>query len=235
MSETGPVLELEMFLIRHGQSRGNAGLTSPDAPLAEREDPPLSELGVSQASLLGQGLSEVSFDAVYASPLRRAVMTARGLLEGQASPPPLRLLPLLTEQDTPDEYEGQPLTELEKLCPGCRMAEGFETGRRIIGTPGQPDPVVFARAKDAIDYLRARHGDGQKIAVVGHAAFLTYFIFRICGIKDAIPNFDIDLTNTGVTRVKFYLPGTNPFGDTVFAYINNTAHLTPLNGGAPRF
>ena len=228
MNEQQPVLELEMYLIRHGQSRGNAGLTPADAPLAEREDPVLSELGCRQAALLGQAFADVPFDAVYASPLRRAVMTAAGLLAGQASPPPLRLLPLLTEQETPDEYEGQPLTALETLCPGCRMAEGFETGRRIMGTPGQPDPVVFARAKETVDYLRERHGNGQKIAAVGHACFLTYVIFRICGIKDAIPNFDIDLTNTGVTKVKFYRPGTNPFGDTVFAYINNTAHLERL-------
>ena len=228
MAEQEPVLELEMYLIRHGQSRGNAGLTPADAPLADREDPVLSELGVRQAALLGQAFAEVPFDAVYASPLRRAVMTAAGLLAGQASPSPLRILPLLTEQETPDEYEGQPLTELEKLCPGCRMAEGYETGRRIIGTPGQPDPVVFARAGETIDYLRARHGNGQKIAVVGHACFLTYVIFRICGRKDAIPDFDIDLTNTGVTKVKFYRPGTYPFGDTVFAYVNNTAHLERL-------
>ena len=165
------------------------------------------------------------FAAVYASPLRRAVMTAKGVLDCQPGNKPLLLLPLLTEQDTPDEYEGQPLTELEKLCPGCRMAEGYETGRRIIGTPGQPDPVVFARAKETIDYLRERHGNGQKIAVVGHACFLTYVIFRICGRKDAIPNFDIDLTNTGVTKVKFYQPGTYPFGDIVFGYVNRTDHL----------
>ena len=87
------------------------------------------------------------------------------------------------------------------------------------------------RAQAAIDYLRSRHGGGQKIAVVSHAAFLTYFIFRICGVKEVMPPFDIDLNNTGVTRVKFYQPCTNPFGDVVFAYINNTAHLAAMNGG----
>ena len=234
MSGTGPVLELEMYLIRHGESRGNVGLTVNAAP-EEQEDPPLTQKGLLQARLLGQALAGVPFDAVYASAMHRAVMTAEELLREQPSPPLLRLLPLLTEVGVSDAYEGQPLSVLDRLSPGCRMAEGFENARRINGTPDQPDPVVFDRAKDAIGYLRARHGNGEKIAVVSHAAFLTYFIFRICGIKDAIPNFDIDLNNTGVTRVKFYRPGTNPFGDTVFAYINNTAHLTPLNGNAPRF
>ena len=141
------------------------------------------------------------------------------------------IMQLLTEQGVSDDYEGQTVEALQALCSGCRMAEGFEIARRINGTPDQPDPVVLARAKEAVDYLRNRHGGGQKIAVVSHAAFLTYFIFRICGITQTMPAFDIDLNNTGLTRVKFYQPGTNPFGDTVFAYINNTAHLAAMNGG----
>lgn len=224
-----PVLEL--YLIRHGESRGNVGLTGEQAPFELREDPPLTAKGRLQADLLGQSLTGVDFSAVYASCMRRAVMTAKGVLDHQPVRKPLLLLPLLTEQGVSDEYEGQPVSELDKLCPGCRMAEGFEDARRINGTPGQPDEVVLTRAQETIDYFRDRYAEGQKVAVVSHAAFLTYFIFRICGLKGQMPDFDIDLNNTGVTRVKFYRPGENPFGDTVFAYINNTAHLAALTGG----
>ena len=231
MGEQQPVPVLEMFLIRHGESRGNVGLAGEQAPFDLREDPPLTAKGRLQADLLGQALSGVDFDAVYASAMRRAVMTAGGVLDHQPGEKPLRLLPLLTEQGVSDDYEGQTVEALQALCPGCRMAEGFETARRINGTPGQPDEVVLARAQEAIDYFRGRYTEGQKLAVVSHAAFLTYFIFRICGLTGQMPSFDIDLNNTGVTRVKFYRPGENPFGDTVFAYINNTAHLAALNGG----
>ncbi len=227
-----PVLEL--YLIRHGESRGNVGLTGESAPFDLREDPPLTARGRLQADLLGQSLARVDFAAVYASCMRRAVMTAKGLLDRQPGKKPLLLLPLLTEQGVSDEYEGQPLAALQQLCPGCRMAEGFETARRINGTPGQPDAAVLARAQETVDYFRARYGEGQTVAVVSHAAFLTYLIFRICGLQDNMPNFDVDLNNTGVTRVKFYRPGENPFGDTVFAYINNTSHLAALQGGQPR-
>ena len=228
MSGQAPVLELDMYLIRHGESRGNVGLTGEAAPFDLREDPPLTVKGQLQAELLGQWLAGVEFAAVYSSAMRRAVMTAEGLLAHQPTKKPLRLLPLLTEQGVSDDYEGQTVEALQALSPGCRMAEGFEAARRINGTPDQPDPVVLERAQAAIDYLRAHHAGGQKIAVVSHAAFLTYFIFRICGLKGQMPNFDIDLGNTGVTRVKFYRPGTNPFGDTVFAYINNTSHLAKM-------
>ena len=223
-----PILELEMYLIRHGESRGNVGLTGETAPLDQREDPPLTAKGRLQADLLGQALAGVDFAAVYASCMRRAVMTADGLLTHQPTKKTLLLLPLLTEQGVSDEYEGQTVEALQTLSPGCRMAGGYETARRIDGTPDRPDPVVLARAQKAVDYLRAHHTDGQKIAVVSHAAFLTYFIFRICGVREKMPDFDIDLNNTGVTRVKFYRPGTNPFGDTVFAYVNNTAHLAKM-------
>ena len=226
-----PAPVLELYLIRHGESRGNVGLTGEKVPFGLREDPPLTAKGKLQADLLGQALAGVDFAAVYASCMRRAVMTAKGVLDHQPGPKPLLLLPLLTEQGVSDEYEGLPVPELDKLCTGCRMAEGFETARRINGTPGRPDEAVLARAQEAIDYFRSRYTEGQKLAVVSHAAFLTYFIFRICGLTGQMPSFDIDLNNTGVTRVKFYRPGENPFGDTVFAYINNTAHLAALNGG----
>ena len=226
-----PVPVLELYLIRHGESRGNAGLTGEASPLDMREDPPLTSKGRIQADLLGQALATVDFNAVYASCMRRAVMTAKGLLDWQQGETPLRMLPLLTEQGVSDDYAGQTMEDLQALCPGCRMAEGFETSRRINGTPDQPDESVLARAQAAIDYFRGRYAAGEKIAVVSHAAFLTYLIFRVCGLQGPMPNFDIDLNNTGVTRVKFYRPGENPFGDIVFAYINNTAHLAPLNGG----
>ena len=75
MGEQQPVPVLEMFLIRHGESRGNVGLAGERAPFDLREDPPLTAKGRLQADLLGQALSGVDFDAVYASAMRRAVMS----------------------------------------------------------------------------------------------------------------------------------------------------------------
>ena len=45
------------------------------------------------------------------------------------------------------------------------------------------------------------------------------------GFKEKSPCFDIDFDNTGITKVTFYKQGTNKYGDTVFAFINDTAHL----------
>ncbi|HYM96798.1 MAG TPA: histidine phosphatase family protein [Candidatus Sulfotelmatobacter sp.] len=62
----------EVWLVRHGDVY---------AQLDEPEDPPLSSLGRAQASRLAARLRQVKIDAVYASPLRRALETARAFHE----------------------------------------------------------------------------------------------------------------------------------------------------------
>ncbi|HEY8839923.1 MAG TPA: histidine phosphatase family protein [Candidatus Dormibacteraeota bacterium] len=57
-----------IWLVRHGDCYEG---------MAEGSDPPLSPLGRSQASRLAQRVKRVGATAVYSSPLRRAVQTAR--------------------------------------------------------------------------------------------------------------------------------------------------------------
>ncbi|MDE3096650.1 MAG: histidine phosphatase family protein [Chloroflexota bacterium] len=62
----------DVLLVRHGhQDYDRAG------PVGAMFDPPLSELGRSQARLVGAALAEQHVDVVYASPLRRALDTGR--------------------------------------------------------------------------------------------------------------------------------------------------------------
>ena len=83
---------------------------------------------------------------------------------------------------------------------------------------------VNERAKFVIDYLRSRYRNGEKVVLVSHAAFITNLVFVIMGLDKQAPAFDIDYCNTGITRVTYYKPGTYKWGDTVFRYINSTAH-----------
>ena len=62
---------MEIWITRHGQTNLNKahlmqGLT----------DEPLNETGILQAQEARERIGEVRFDAVYASPLQRAVLTA---------------------------------------------------------------------------------------------------------------------------------------------------------------
>ncbi len=62
----------ELLLVRHGQQAYD-----PAGPVREMFDPPLSTLGEQQARLVGERLSTERVDAVYASPLTRALETGR--------------------------------------------------------------------------------------------------------------------------------------------------------------
>ena len=70
LSNTEDVTEL--LLVRHGQQTYD-----PAGPVSEMFDPPLSTLGEQQARLVGERLSTERVDAVYASPLTRALETGR--------------------------------------------------------------------------------------------------------------------------------------------------------------
>ena len=71
LSEIGP--ELEIFLVRHGQSTANA-----EKVMQGWADYPLSEEGIMQARITGRYLNStgVPVKAIYSSPLSRARRTA---------------------------------------------------------------------------------------------------------------------------------------------------------------
>lgn len=64
----------EVLLIRHGQQDVDFY-----GPVGDLIDPPLSEHGQAQASLLGKALSTVHLDAIFTSPLKRAHQTAEAV------------------------------------------------------------------------------------------------------------------------------------------------------------
>ncbi len=227
MEKIAPVLELELYIIRHGESMGNIGYNGrTDLTLTESVDPVLSEKGINQAVAAGEFLSETDFDAVYSSALMRAVRTAGEIIKRQPEEKTLFIHPVYTEMGIPEEYLAVSLDELRKLCPTVTVADGVDPESRLMeSTAGSDEKGLFERGARAIEYLRSKYKNGEKIAVVSHAAFITYMVFYIMGYTEKVPGFDIDFNNTGITKVKFYKEGTNKYGDIVFEYINSTAHL----------
>ena len=225
MENSNPIIELELYLIRHGQSMGNAGYDNNDLTLKEENDPLLTEKGLNQADLLGKNLNSTNFDAIYSSGLIRAISTADGIIRYQSSLKPLNILPLLSEVGISPEYKGITLEEMKEFCKSAELADGVkETDPRVYSSTLKKEDKVFDRADKVIDYMRSHYNNGEKVALVAHAAFLTVLIFRIMGFEKA-PVFDIDIDNTSVTKVVIYKAGTNRYGDIVFKYINNTDHL----------
>ena len=63
-----------LYLIRHGQSAGNA-----EGRFGGHSPSPLSELGLHQAELTAQSLAKEKISAIYSSDLVRAMQTAEPL------------------------------------------------------------------------------------------------------------------------------------------------------------
>lgn len=225
MENTKPIVELDLYLIRHGESHGNAGYGREDLTIKESNDPYLTEKGVAQAQAAGLRLAEIDFDAFYSSALLRAVQTAAEIMKKQSAEKTLNVHPLLTEVSIKPEYDGAGMEEICEICPTAVLAPDVsENDPLVYHNEFDDEDGMYERAEKIIMHLRDRYKNGEKVAVVCHAAFMTFIVFWIMGFKKAVPAFDISFKNTGVTRVIFYKEGTNKYGDIVFEYINDTTH-----------
>ncbi len=62
---------MNIYITRHGQTKLNK-----DQLMQGRYDEPLSEVGIAQAEEVRKQIGDIKFDAVYSSPLKRALKTA---------------------------------------------------------------------------------------------------------------------------------------------------------------
>ena len=225
MENVKPVIELELYLVRHGQSKGNVNAFTPEDTEKEINDPHLTDLGIMQAKKAGKYLEKVEFDACYSSALIRTVQTANEIMNFQKEKKTLNVLPLITEVGVREEYPGRTIEEIREGCETANVAEGFENAERlVVYSTHAEEEALYERATKAISYFRTRYNKGEKVLLAGHAAFNTVMIFHIMGYT-ASPVFDIEISNTGITHVIFYKEGTNKFGDIVFDSINDTKHF----------
>lgn len=225
MATVKPVIELELYLVRHGQSKGNVGFGDEKVDFTEINDPRLTPLGIMQAKKAGKYLENVEFDACYCSPLVRTVITANEIMSFQKEKKTLNVLPLVTEVAVEEVYKGRTIEELRGFCDTLTLADGFrEEDGILFYNPRENEKPIFERAEKAVSYLRSRYKNGEKVLVAGHAAFGTVMIFHIMGYTQS-PVYDIEITNTGITHIIFYKEGTNRFGDIVFDSINDTKHF----------
>lgn len=226
MEKQKPIIELDLYLIRHGQSQGNAGYGRDNLTLKESNDPVLTQKGILQAQAAGKHLADIDFDAFYSSGLLRAARTASEIMKCQQGEKKLNILPWLAEVGVSPDYSGADMKEILDFCPTAQLADGVDANHPLVCSSSNADEAgLFERAEKVVEYLRERYKNGEKVVAVSHAAFITFIVFLIMGFKNNMPLFDISFYNTGITRIIFYKEGTNPYGDIVFEYINDTTHL----------
>jgi probable phosphoglycerate mutase len=112
----------EIWLVRHADVYDE---------LEDVSDPPLSSLGRQQAERLAQRLKSLEIDAVYSSPLRRALQTAASLSERVETDPRLMearaVYPAgkLELQESPDAV-------IQRMQDAVDAAVAAHPGRRVV-------------------------------------------------------------------------------------------------------
>ena len=149
MENQKPIVELELYLIRHGQSMGNAGYDGRnDLTLKETNDPLLTEKGLIQADKAGKYLGNIEFDHIYSSGLIRAICTAEGILRYQPTKKPLNILPLLSEVGISPEYDGITIEEMKEFCETVALADGIvKDAPRVYHSTFENEAEIFDIAK----------------------------------------------------------------------------------------
>lgn len=139
----------ELYLVRHGETEWNAARR-----IQGRTDIPLNDTGREQARQAGELLARRRWDAIYASPLSRAVETAR-IIGRQVGIDEVGTRDALMERDY-GAAEGLGFDELDRLYPEGVHAEGQET-REEVGS----------RVGGALVALADQH-PGESLIVVSH-------------------------------------------------------------------
>jgi broad specificity phosphatase PhoE len=142
-------------------------------------DAPLSSLAHKQAARLAQALDGVQLDAVYASPLRRALETATPLALHR------KLVPVVHEglrEIDFGEIEGARYEEIEKSRPD--LFQSWMSDPSGVSFPGgESFADLRLRALAAAEEIRARHR-GSGIALVAHGGVTRAIVAAILSMPD---------------------------------------------------
>ncbi len=165
-----------LLLVRHGQSEWNA-----DGRWQGQADPPLSDLGRRQAQAAAAAVGAV--DAVVASPLERAFLTAAAISEA------VGVGPVLVEPDLMErhagEWQGLTRAQIDEQYPGYLDDRGDDRRR----PPGwEDDDVLLDRVLGALDRLLGQLSGADDVVIVTHGGVI-YAIERHLGAGfERIPN-----------------------------------------------
>jgi probable phosphoglycerate mutase len=154
---------MELLIVRHGESVANA-----EGRMQGQRDYPLSEAGVTQATLLGRFLarSGLRFDAAYTSPLTRARATALELTRALGMPD-AELAPELSELHA-GNLQGLTRDEIAEQFPSF-MQRGLTGLGDFSEYGGESYADVQVRVQSLMARWYARHREAaHRILAVAH-------------------------------------------------------------------
>jgi len=205
---------MRLLLLRHGESVGNV-----EWRLQGHRDYPLTPQGIAQSRRLAEALRRYAPQALYSSPIGRALTTAR--IIGQALGLPVQLLPGVAEYDF-GELSGLTWQEIKERAP--QLVEALRTTRgEYPPMPGEEGREKFRRRVcDALWGLTREYRQGT-VAVVSHAGPIAVFCLDVLGLPYRRP-IPLSIDNGSITIIEVWEDG-RAFLDT----LNDTCHLAGLS------
>ena len=193
---------MELILVRHG-------LPLRVENVEGAADPSLDETGRAQAIAVADWLASERIDAVYASPLRRAIETAEPLVA--------RLNLQLVRHDGVMEWDSESLSYIpteELKAENHEAWAAMRDGRwDLLGI----DPDAFRERVETAMAEIARAHPSQRVVVVCHGGVINVYTGAILGLDRMLwfePNY------TSITRVLVHRGGQRSI-----VTLNETPHL----------
>jgi broad specificity phosphatase PhoE len=198
------------YLLRHGETEWNA-----ENRLCGRTDVTLSEAGRRQAKSLAERLKPIPFEALYSSPLKRALETARLISEsvGLQPVPDERLVEL-----DYGRWEGKTLAEIMESDPKTFCA--WDADPAQVAPPGGESGLeAQQRVVSFLDFLVAKHPQSY-VLVTLHKTICRLAICHALGMSPSEYRRRLILNNAALSIIQ-----ARPYGWQLITF-NDTSHLS---------
>jgi probable phosphoglycerate mutase len=192
---------VELILVRHGLP---VRIDDAGGPA----DPELSDEGRSQAVRLADWLSRDPLDAVFVSPMRRAIETARPLADA------IGVDPVVDDELAEFDRDAHFYVPLEEL-----KAAGDERYQKIVRgeLDGEVDPSTFREVVTVAVERIIEARPGNTVAVVCHGGVINAWASHVLGLDDLL------FFEPAYTSVNRFLASSA--GHRSVASLNDIGHL----------
>jgi broad specificity phosphatase PhoE len=204
---------VKVILVRHGETDWNRREI-----FRGRADVELNQKGREQANALAGAVEGIQIDAVYSSPLRRAVETAEAIAEPHG-------ITVEMERDFTDfdygVWQGLPHEEVRRRYPGL-YKDWVERPYTVRMEGGESLRMVRRRAMRALTAVIERH-EGEAVAIVAHRVVNKVVLCAVLGLDNS--NFWRILQDTCALNVFEWAEGRY-----IMRALNDTCHLPHVPG-----
>lgn len=201
-------MKTTVYLTRHGQTEWNI-----EKRLQGRGNSPLTKSGIGRAEELRERIRELHIDAIYSSPIERALHTAN-ILKGEKN------IEVITNEGLMEmcfgDYEGRKTDEVMSENPEWNIDLIMHGDINLCAPNGETLGSVRDRVKNAMDNI-LEENKGKTILVVAHGITLKALMYYF---KDEEVNSEV---MGQATLTKIIVDEDNKFN---IEFKNDDSHFT---------